>query len=144
MLTWQDTIGLELPSAGTFSSFHAYVDAAEELFVESMEDAAENEWHLIADRLEGATEREIGAEMERWWNDQVRRFRIRLWMKHHRQQFKRITRNSRLRLIHAHEQLRAAQVEIECLRCDLAGAEALADYLKEQRRGRHCDGGLGN
>jgi hypothetical protein len=46
--------------------------------------AAENEWHEIAERMAGATEREIGAEMEVWWTRQIRRFRTRLRREHER------------------------------------------------------------
>jgi len=82
-MTWNQTLGLECRSADSYSTFGAYVQAQTDLFVESMQDAADNHWHMLSWRMEGASEEEIRAEMERWWNRHIRRFHSR-----HREEYR--------------------------------------------------------
>jgi len=147
MVVLQQTLGISCPPAETFSSFKVYLDEMESLFVESMQDAAENQWHEIAERMQGATEREIGAEIEEWWDRQIRRFRTRLRREHEwdrTNRLKRAKRRETIRRIHAEDQLMAVLIELERVKGDLAAEKALADYLKELRRCRDCNGELRN
>jgi len=146
-MTWQENPGLDSRTADDFPSFRSYLDTQEELFVESMQGAADNQWNLIADRMKGGAEQEICAEMDRWWDGQVRRFRIRLWKGHHRSRtlaLKRRLRRENMRRVHAEEQMRAAEVELYQVEGDLAAERELTAYLQLQRRCRYCDGVLGD
>jgi hypothetical protein len=147
MLTWNRTLGLECQQADAYPTYRAYVEAQTDLFVESMQDAADNEWHSIRWRMEGASEEEVGAEMERWWKRQVRRFQSRL-----RQEFeeerqnrlkKRLRRESRRRL-QAKEALQATQIELQQAKDDLAIERGLTGQLRDQLRCRDCNGKLWN
>jgi len=141
MMTFNETLGLECRTADTYRSFGAYLDAQTELFVESMQDAADNQWHSAQFRMEGASEEEIGAEMERWWNRQVRRFPTRLRQEHEEGRWKRLKRRlhreSRRRL-ESQKQLETTQVELQQAKDDLMIERGLTDYLKEQWRCRNC------
>lgn len=132
--------------------FRAYVEHQTALFVESMQDHAENQWDLLRWRMEGASEEEIGAEMERWWDRQTRRFQRRLLDEYRRDQAKRLRRRLRrekgLRF-RAEERLEATQAELQEAEAELHEAKAdltiergVVTYLKEARRCRDCNGKL--
>lgn len=142
MLTFNQALGLECRSADSYSSFGAYVQAQTDLFVESMQDAADNHWHLLSWRMEGASQEEIGAEMERWWNRHIRRFQNRLREEYRQDQQRRLKgrlRRETRRRIDAEGQLEATQIELEQAKANLAGERCFSDYLKEEWRCRDCN-----
>ena len=127
------------PSPSNFASF---VNAQTDLFVESMQDAADNHWHECQWRMCGASQEEIGAEMEQWWNRQIRRFQHRLRENHRREevqrQKRRLLREVRLRRA-AEDELQVVEIELQQTRDNLSVSQEYATYLEEQFRCRECD-----
>jgi GH35 family endo-1,4-beta-xylanase len=135
-------------------SFRVYAETEVELFIESMQDAADNEWNSIRWRMEGASMDDIGAEMHRWWTRQIGRFRIRLRIereKGRRTELKRERRRETRRYlreldrrIQAEQKSAEKEEELDQKNIDLEIQKDLTTYLKETVRCRNCDGPILN
>lgn len=141
-MTWNQTLGLECRSADSYASFGAYLQAQTDLFVESMQDAADNHWHTLSWRMEGASQEEIGAEMERWWNRHIRRFQTRLREEYHQDQKRRLKgrlRRETHRRLAVESQLEETQIELQQTKDSLTVEREFSDYLKEEWRCQKCN-----
>ncbi len=124
------------------SEFASFLDEQTDLFIESMQDAADNHWQLLQWQMNGADLAEISLEMERWWGHQTRRFRRGLKEEYRRdrerRKNRRLRREIRLRRV-AENNLRSTEIELEHTRVELEGERGLRSFLEGQFLCRKCD-----
>jgi hypothetical protein len=128
-----------------YPSLKSFLDAQEEMFVESMQEAADFHWNMLTDTMPYEFREDIGEEMERWWDDHIRRFRSRLledYRRHQQRLLKRRVRRETRRRIAAEGRIADMELELQRTRDSLEGQRELNSYLKEQKRCPNCDSSL--
>lgn len=145
MLASRAIIDWDCRTSSTYTSFKAFLEIQTELFVESMQDAADNQWHKFLWSTEGASEEEVGHRMEKWWSRKIYLFRNRLRLNRERDRRRQLQRRlDRKNECHHKDQLEleANKVELHQVKGDLAIERGLTQHLKEQRRCRDCNSKL--
>jgi hypothetical protein len=150
MVTFAETIDMKCQTTGTYSSFKAFVDSQTDIFVESMQDEADNQWHTFRWQMEGASDEDVGRKMERWWNHKIRRFQDRLRQTHIRDLYRQGRQDKRRLDCETNQRreiegrLQAAEEKVEQLQVDGMNDRAFMQFQKEQLRCRECNTSLWN
>lgn len=113
-------------------SFKSYLEEQTEIFVESMQIEAENEWHSILERV-GDTE-EAGRQIEQWWDCETAAFRSKLIRAYRRQKSRETNRRlnrQQYRIEQLEAKLEGKDAEIERLKGDLYALNYYCEHLQE-------------
>lgn len=117
-----------------FLTFQEYFENESENLIFFLRDEAERQWEHLSSRMEGASDEEIGVEMKRWWDRQLRRFRDRLRYEKSLEKMDRFKE----RLFRTRRLLRDTERQLHQAKDDLKIESGLMSNLKEQQRCRNC------
>jgi DNA repair exonuclease SbcCD ATPase subunit len=113
---------LEPPPANPVA-FKQFLEEQTNFFVESMQDAADNQWHDFRESCED--DEQGGAMMERWWDEQTSRFRKSLVREHRREVMRTIRRLGRVR-----QRARSLKEQVESLEGRVESLEIKTEELR--------------
>lgn len=108
-------------------AYRRFVEEQIELFVETMQDAADNHWHDLCEVC--GDQEEVGTRMEKWWDEQTSRFRRSL----HREQRREVRRMLR-QLGRTRRRVGSLKYRVGLLEKQVESLQGEGDQLRTERQ----------